>query len=112
VAADVLAGSSTPDKRRLVLSSQQQQQHQANGSGPGNSAASKPVPAATAAAAAAASSSAAVGSHSLEKVDRLAEWEQQQQDAFGGLTQAQLDEAGKRLAAMSSSARRKVCTGP
>jgi hypothetical protein len=108
-AADGAAGGSSPDKRRLVLSSQQQQQ-QAKSSGPANIPPSKLAAATTAAAAPAAP--AADCSHSLEKVDRLAEWEQQQQqDAFGGLTQAQLDEAGKRLAAMSSSARRKVCLG-
>jgi hypothetical protein len=72
--------SSTPDKRRLVQPQQQ--------------GAATPAPA---------------GLVVAKTVDRLANWEQQQQQGnYNGLTQAQLDEAGQRLAAMSSSARRKA----
>jgi hypothetical protein len=92
VGAAAADGSSGPDKRRLVEPQQQQQQQ----------------PAAAAAAPPARSAAQLL----LEKVDRLAQWEAAQQqaalDAFNGLTQEQLDEAGKRLAAMSSSARRKA----
>jgi hypothetical protein len=89
--------SSAPDKRRLVQPQQQQQQ------GTGSTAAPS--------AAAAGTTTTRAGLVVEKTVDRLAHWEQQQQqqqDEFKGLTQAQLDEAGKRLAAMSSSARRKA----
>lgn len=92
------AASVAPDKRRLV---EQQHQQQTDG---GSTAADG-------AGAAAANPQQLV----LQKsVNRLAEWEQQQQQDgdggvfVGGLTQKQLDDAGKRLAAMSSSARRKA----
>lgn len=113
------ASDPTPDKRRLVQ--QQQQQSTAGAIAGAGSSLSTSATASTANGAGApqaAPAGAGGGSGAeqqqqglvLEKRDRLADWEhdQQQLDQFAGLTQEQLDEAGKRLAAMSSSARRKA----